>query len=240
LVEQHLQAAAEEGRRAAAEDLVTLLAHDLHTLLSPISLRLQALRRRFEAERRATDSDEIQRVLDGMARLQGLIVHLLDTARLERGMFDLEIQDCDLAALARETSMILSPTTTPIAVQADEPVPIRADPVQLHQAIENLLSKVLQHSPQAGSVSVTVESERQDTGGGARLVVRDQGPGIPQELLPRLSERYVKGAHSQGLGLGLYSAQRIVQAHKGSLTVESTSGKGAQFTMRLPLRADGT
>ena len=56
--------------------------------------------------------NEIQRVLDGMARLQGLIVHLLDTARLERGMFDLEIQDCDLAALARETSMILSPTTT--------------------------------------------------------------------------------------------------------------------------------
>jgi two-component system OmpR family sensor kinase len=66
--------------------------------------------------------------------------------------------------------------------------------------------------------------------------VKDQGPGIPPELMPRLFERFAKGPGSKGLGLGLYLVRSIAEAHGGSLTVQSEPGKGTLFVLALPIR----
>jgi signal transduction histidine kinase len=93
-------------------------------------------------------------------------------------------------------------------------------------------------------VSVDIEpkeetnSERTTTPEWATLIIQDHGPGIPRALLTRLFERYVKGQHSLGIGLGLYVSYRIVEAHGGTLTAESIPGQGARFTIRLPLLVD--
>lgn len=176
-----------------------------------------------------------------------LIRNLLDTARLERGLFTIEPQECDITALVSETAAFLSTQSTPIEVHAPAGIIVHADPDRLRQVIENLLGNAIQHSPPNASVQVSLEIERQLPDAAAqtdhvghnwvRLVIEDQGEGIPPELLPRLFERYVRGQESRGIGLGLYVAARIIQAHDGTLTVESSPGHGARFILRLPLIA---
>lgn len=247
LVEKLTTSAAEEGRRLAADELINVLAHDLRNLLSPINLRLQFLRRRFEQEQRTADAKEVQQIHSSVGRLMSLIRNLLDTARLERGLFTIEPQECDITALVSETAAFLSTQSTPIDVHAPAGIIVHADPDRLRQVIENLLGNAIQHSPPNASVQVSLEIERQLPDAAAqtdhvghnwvRLVIEDQGEGIPPELLPRLFERYVRGQESRGIGLGLYVAARIIQAHDGTLTVESSPGHGARFILRLPLIA---
>ena len=79
-----------------------------------------------------------------------------------------------------------------------------------------------------------VSTERRDGCTWGLLEVRDQGPGIPAELMPRVFDRFAAGPSSSGLGLGLYLARRIAVAHGGELTAESQPGKGAHFFLRLP------
>ena len=69
------------------------------------------------------------------------------------------------------------------------------------------------------------------------LTVADRGPGVPPEVLPRLFERFARGPDSRGLGLGLYIARRVAEAHGGALTVETAPGRGTRFRLALP--ADG-
>lgn len=262
LVEQLTAAAAEAGKRIAADELISVLAHDLRNLLSPISLRLQLLRRRFVQEQRLAEAGDIQQVLTSVARLNGLIRNLLDTARLEHGLFAIEPQECDLTALAHETAVLLTTPTTPIDVQAAANVIVQGDPERLRQMLENLLGNAIQHSPTGAHIALTVEVERQAESSTTRaprpargtrgshasqaaqaaqdwavLAIQDQGEGIPPELLPRLFNRYVRGEESHGVGLGLYVSSRIVEAHDGTLTAESEPGQGARFIVRLPLVA---
>ena len=96
------------------------------------------------------------------------------------------------------------------------------------------MSNGVQHSPEGVPVSVRIWTESLEGNRWVRLEVRDEGPGIPTDILPHIFERYVSSRRSTGLGLGLYLARRIAEAHGGELTVASEPGKGACFTLRLP------
>lgn len=102
-------------------------------------------------------------------------------------------------------------------------------------ALENLLVNARKHSPD--NVPVVVEMGERETPDGKRAVieVRDGGPGIPAELLPRLFDRFASGGNYKGLGLGLYISRGIAEAHGGTLTVDSKRGKGAALRLALPL-----
>ena len=138
-------------------------------------------------------------------------------------------------ALARETAQALSTPTCPINVRASTEVWAEADPDRLRQALENLMSNALKHSPDGAEVWVEVSSERREDGEWATVSVRDSGPGISDDLMPRLFTRFASGPGSTGLGLGLYLAQGIARAHGGALTAESEPGRGATFTLALPI-----
>jgi len=246
LVEQLTISAAEEARRLTADELITVLAHDLGNLVTPLSLRLQLVLRNIARKGSKSDSKEIEAILANVVRLQGLIMNLLDTARLDHGLFAIEPEVCDLTALVNTTATLLNTPQTPIDVRGDTHALVQADPARFRQVIENLLQNALQHTRPGALVSVSVDIEPKEetdlesstANEWARLIIQDHGPGIPPAVLPRLFERYVKGQHSLGVGLGLYVSYRIVEAHGGTLTAESVPGQGARFTIRLPLLAD--
>lgn len=262
LVERLTRSAAEQARRLAADELITLLAHDLGNLIAPISLRLQVLRRQAERKRRPRESSDLQAILAGVARLQGLIKNLLDTARLDQGLFTIEPETCDLTALVEAAVALRRTPSTPVHLDAEPHIVVQADPARLRQVIENLLENALLHAPPKTPVSISVEIERQareteesgesgeeaESGESAasnrpgqewaRVTVQNEGPGIPADLLPHLFERYARGQKSLGLGLGLYVSHQIARAHGGTLTADSTPGHGARFTLRLPLATD--
>ena len=236
LAEQLAREAATQARRVAADELIEILAHDLRTPLTPAAGYLELLRRRALAEGRERDVAYADQIALAHARLRRMIDALLDAGRLEQGLFALELRPVDLAALVRETVATLRTLEADLTVRGpDELVAEAVDPERLRQALENLVSNALAHAPAGTPVVVEVVEEARAEGSWAVLAVRDAGPGIAPELVPTLFERFARGRGSQGLGLGLYLARGIAEAHKGSLTVESKVGRGTTFQLSLPL-----
>ena len=163
LIERLTATVAEQARRLAADELITLLAHDLGNLLSPISLRLQLLHRQAERKGLARESRNLQSILAGVERLQGLIRNLLDTARIDHGLFTIEPETCDLTVLLEDTVALMRVPSNapPIHLQAEPHVLVQADPARLRQVTENLLENALLHTPPKTPVSVTLAIERQ-------------------------------------------------------------------------------
>jgi signal transduction histidine kinase len=239
LNDQRLRDASAQARRLAAEELITVLAHDLGNYLTPVLGRLYILRRRAEREHRPTDAQEVAAVEHGMQRLQRLMDDLLDVGRIEQGLFAIQRQPVNLADLARDSADGVRSPRFEIAVDAPDELVAEADLNRLRQALENLLSNARKHA--AGSrVVVAVGQEQRVDGTWAILKVQDQGPGIAPEVQQQLTERFVRGHGSRGLGLGLYLVRGIAEAHGGTLTVESRLGRGTTFQIALPMQQGDT
>jgi signal transduction histidine kinase len=238
LVEEATRGAAQRARQRAAEELVAVVAHDLRNHLAPLSTRIAVLELRAVNEGRERDVADVTRLRRGLERLERVIADLLAVERLERGLFTPKLERVDLAELARETAALMSTPSHPIDVEAAARAPVDADPRALRQILENLLHNAHTHSPEGRGMTVSIGNEPIDGGERTVLRVRDFGPGIAPELLPTLFERFTAGPSSSGLGLGLYLARGLAQAHGGTLTVEDPEGPGACFRLSLPLAAD--
>jgi signal transduction histidine kinase len=235
LTERIATEAREQGRRVAADELIETLAHDLGNVLVPVKSRIDMLRRRANREDRPRDLRDVEEAARSVDRVIALVADLLDSSRLEQGLFALERQPVNLSDLVQETCAALATDTVPIRVDAYVSVVLAGDGNRLRQALENLLSNAIKYSRPGTPVDVEVDVESDDTGHWAVVTVADQGPGIPAELLPRLFDRFARGPDSSGLGLGLYLASRIVSAHGGMLSADPGPLIGARFQMRLPL-----
>lgn len=272
LVEQNREQAREQGRRMVADELVTVVAHDLRNYLTPLKARVDLLHRRALRRKSQRDVRDAEVAVREIERLSRLITNLLDVSRIEQGLFALELRPVDLVALMQELADSLTVPLTPIQVrlpaQMDELVVI-ADGDRLRQALENLLANALRHAPPETPITLALDLRAApgDTEDGeetplspaatpdsweqcspgdtppndtrdhqwAVLTVADRGPGIPSDVLPRLFTRFAAGASSPGLGLGLYLAHEIARAHGGRLAVDSAPGKGARFSLILPV-----
>jgi two-component system, OmpR family, sensor kinase len=236
LSERLAQQAEEQGRRAAADELLAILAHDLRNHLTPISARLQFLERWAARERQQIAQRYVAEITRSFDRLGHLVSDLLDSTRLDQGLFTLQRRVIDLVGLTREVATVLSGTSNRIEVVACDPdVTAVVDPDRVRQTLENLLVNALKYSPDSAPVTVEVIREPRVDGAWGLVSVIDRGPGIPREIQDRLFERFASGPGSQGLGLGLYVARRVAEAHGGTLTVESATGRGARFTLALPV-----
>jgi two-component system sensor histidine kinase BaeS len=109
------------------------------------------------------------------------------------------------------------------------------DPVRIREVLSNLVANALRHTPGGGTVTIGGSA----SGDSVTLTVRDTGAGIDPALLPHVFDRFVKGAGSRGSGLGLSIARGLVEAHRGSISVDSPAGGGTTFRVELPLAAEG-
>ncbi len=234
LVERLTRQAAEDARRNAAEELMTVLAHDLRNLLAPIKGRVDLIQRRAVREGKEQDLRDALEASRSLDRINRLISDMMDAARLDQGLFSIYPQLTDLVGVVQATVEGLRSPDKRIRLEAPAELHASLDPERFRQALENLLSNATQHSPEGTEVLVQVETVTENDCERALVSVTDQGSGILPERQAKLFDRFVTGNGSSGLGLGLYLANGIVGAHGGKLTVDSVPGR-TRFTISLPL-----
>lgn len=227
--------AGDRTRRAAAEELVTVLAHDLRNLLNPLGARLALILERAKADDRGRDVSDCERCLTNVEHLGALMSDLLDVARIEQGLMSLSCRPFDLVLLVRECAgAIARPDVEVIVASYTEPLSIVADRGRLSQALENVLSNAVKHSPRGAPVHVELQKTLHEGQPAVRITVIDRGPGIPSDVLPRIFERYVRAGAAAGLGLGLYLARATLAAHGGTIEVTSADARGTRCEIVMP------
>lgn len=229
LRDRAMRAATDEGRRLAAEELVTVLAHDLGNYLTPLRGRLEQNLRDAIRDGRDTHRQRLEASLQSVDSITQLTADLLDVSRIEEGILRLRPSVIGVRDLVGEVARALGADHVRIAVEVPEDLSVRADQRRLRQVLANLIGNAVKHSPADGTVSI--EARRLD--GEVEIRVSDEGPGVPSDIMPRVFTRYARGPRSTGLGIGLYLAERIASAHGGRLTLDSTPS-GATFALRLP------
>jgi two-component system phosphate regulon sensor histidine kinase PhoR len=174
-------------------------------------------------------------------RLHAIIEDLLNLSRIEREAErgEVPLEPASLGGIVEEAleacDGILQAKEIQVELDCARELQVRANPSLLVQAIVNLVDNAAKYSEAGSRVSVTCR----ETGRGMAVAVRDSGPGIPREHLPRLFERFYRvdkgrSRNLGGTGLGLAIVKHIVQAHRGEITVESEPGSGSTFTILLP------
>ena len=235
LVKRMRQEAVEQGRRLAAEELLTIMAHDLRNYLTPLRGRLELIEQRAHREGREQDMHDVIAASKTFHLLERVISDLLDVARLNQGIFTIHPQRMDLVQLVYEVVPAFSGPETPISIYAPHEAMLSGDPDRLRQVLENLLANAIKYAPKHTLITVQVGKERRMDGPWILLTVGNEGPGISPELSAQFLRPFTAGMTSTGLGLGLYLANRIAEAHYGTLTVDSPPGQGVHVTLGLPV-----
>ena len=239
---ERLHAQEEQLRLAHAEEAVRLrdeflsiAAHELRTPLSALQLQLQGLLERpegIESRIRA----KLERACRSGDRMVTLVDALLDVSRITTGSFNLNPSRFDLAVAVKDVVERFREH----AVRAGSTVTVRAEPglegrwdrLRIEQVVTNLLTNALKYA--AGTpVEIDLSGTEQDV----IISVADEGPGIPESEKERIFLRFERAAPMRnfgGLGLGLYVARQITEAHGGEISLASDRPRGAQFLIRLP------
>ncbi|MEW5771316.1 MAG: ATP-binding protein [Pseudomonadota bacterium] len=205
-------------------------AHELRTPLAALQVQAQVARMAGDA---ATREHALGQVLAGVGRATRLVEQLLRLARLDPLSGVPEARPCEAAALLRQAAEALRPQAEAkgiaVAIAADDALAVRGDPDLLGLALRNLLENAVRYLPEGGRV--TLGAERAESG--IRLWVRDDGAGVAEEELARLTERFYRGrdVQAEGTGLGLAIVQRVAQLHGAGLKLENLPGGGFQATL---------
>lgn len=215
-------------------------SHELRTPLAAIQGYAELTRQDSSALPPTTEY-ALARIESEARRMALLVDELLLLSRLGEGQ-DLQSEDVDLAELANNAvndATVAAQTHHWVKDLPDQPVWVRGDHARLHQLVSNLLGNARVHTPPGVTVTTGITCHRDGPEQPfVELTVTDDGPGIDEDLLPILFERFVRADKSRsdgsGHGLGLPIVSSIVKAHHGSVTVESTDQKTV-FRVRLPL-----
>jgi signal transduction histidine kinase len=220
-------------------ELLSSVIHDLKNPLGVIQPLAEMLLAGECGPLTAQQADFIRRIHASVRRVITLSLNLIDGTRIESGRLMLQrsaarIVDVvdEAVALARSASDLKG---IDLRVEAEPALPtLDVDVIQIERVIANLLDNAIKYTSPGGSVRVSIARIGRDV----VLAVSDNGPGIPPEELPRLWDKYRRQAASGrvgGSGLGLFIVKAIVEAHGGTVAIESRVGEGTTLTVRLPL-----
>lgn len=223
----------------ARDDFLSIASHELRSPLSSLQLLIEALMR-APGDSASRGTDKLGLAARQVEKLSRLISELMDVSRISAGRLHLELEDdVDLGALVRDVVTRFREDAKKagctVSLEADETAIGRWDRLRMEQVATNLLTNALKYGS-GKPVHVGIKRE----GDSVHLEVRDGGMGIAPEDAERIFERYERTSSAKkhsGLGLGLYILRQIVDAHGGTVRVESEPGKGSTFTVDLPLEA---
>lgn len=223
----------------AKSDFVSTVSHELRTPLTSIKAYTATLLREDVTFSPDTQSEFLHIIEEEADRLTRLIADLLDVSRIESGKFELKTREFDFINLVRivvdkvlsQTDIHEVHTATP-----DNLTPMVADPDKIEQVLMNLLGNAVKYSPRGGTIDIEVKEYSNKI----ECSVKDAGVGIPKEHLVRVFEKFsrVDNRATRGIGgtgLGLYITKSIVEAHGGTIWVESSPSQGSKFHFTLPL-----
>jgi two-component system CheB/CheR fusion protein len=229
-------------------EFLAILAHELRNPLAPLRNAAQILRLSpADADVSAKARELIERQVKHMSRLVG---DLLDAARAQHGLIQLQRQVMDLRSVLEHAIDMMRPQfdarhQTLHAHLPETPVVVDGDAARLEQVIGNILNNANKYTNENGRIEVTLELSRQNTEQPEAVIrIRDNGEGIEAELLPQLFDLFTQAdrslAHSQGgLGIGLSLVRTLLDLHGGDIAAHSEGhGRGSEFVIRLPLLKD--
>jgi PAS domain S-box-containing protein len=228
----------EEQRRK--DEFITMLADELRNPLAPIQNALQQLP--SASALASSGQRQAREVVDReMRQLARLVQDLHDVARIGRGTIELRRDRVQLGAAinaaVESCRMLMERSRHQMTVSMPvEPIHVDADLARLAQVFSNLIANAVKYTELGGQIWITADRE----GDEAVVRVRDNGPGIPADMLETIFEPFTRSDQTSGqglggLGIGLTLARRLVQMHGGSLVALSEgAGKGAEFVARLP------
>jgi two-component system, OmpR family, sensor kinase len=234
LAEHSRKIETEQARRKGADEVITVLAHDLRNHLQPLIGRLQMMRLNIENGMPVALSN-VGSALASAQRLARLTEDLLDMKRLDEGLFSLRLAPVDLAVLCRETAESLGTGTVPVQASGEQSLVAVVDEERIRQTVENLVSNAIKYSPPGKAVQLRVSADIGQHTSSAVVEVLDSGPGISREVAATLFDRFSFSSDSKGLGLGLYLAHEIARVHSGELGVYTRPAGGTRFKLTLPL-----
>ncbi len=222
-------------------DLVATVAHELRSPLTGVKGFVQALLQRWD---RLTDEQKLlmlNTVYADADRLSRLIVELLDVARLDTGRLSIYPRPCDaevlvaqvIASVAAGTSRVLVTDFPEKGVHLPE---VSADPDKLLQVVTNLVENAVRHGE--GTVTVRLLPHDGPGAGFVRLVVDDEGDGIPAPVRERVFTKFWTDGRGGGSGLGMYLVHGLVRAHGGLVEVTDAPGGGARIVVDWPAAGD--
>jgi len=239
------RARAEQALHAAdrnKDEFLAMLAHELRNPLAPIQNALQLMRMKPSEPQSLWAQEVIERQLASLTRL---VDDLLDVSRITRGKITLTREPVELATLITRAVETIQPLMQErdhqlILQVPSESLRVSGDPTRLTQAVGNVLGNAAKYTDRGGRIELFCSRQGADV----EIRVRDNGIGIPAELLPRIFDLFTQldrrsDYSSSGLGIGLALVRRLVEMHGGSITAQSAgAGAGSEFVLRLPLLAD--
>ena len=234
------------ARDDASRRFVADMSHELRTPLTAITAVTEILEEELEAESGSVDpmiEPAVRLVVSETRRLNDLVENLMEVTRFDAGTARLVLDDVDIAD--QITACIDARAwLDAVELDAERGIHARLDPRRLDVILANLIGNALKHGGSPVRVSVRIDqkdgaADAADAGDGVLVIaVRDHGPGIPEDVLPHVFDRFYKASasrpRSEGSGLGLSIATENARIHGGSITAANSPEGGAVFTLRLP------
>jgi signal transduction histidine kinase len=220
-------------------DLLSGVSHDLKNPLGVIESLADLLLDGSAGDLNAQQADLTRRIRASTRQVITLSQNLIDAERIEAGRLVVMPRRAALAKVV-DSALVVARSASAIkgvALQAEvdpDLPPLVLDTVQIERVVANLLGNAIKFTPAGGRVRLRARLQRNVV----QIAVADDGPGIPPEELPRLSERHFRGVRSHGVdgaGLGLFIVRALVEAHGGTLSVASAMGEGTTVTVALPV-----
>lgn len=233
----------QESRRAVRErdDMLAIVSHDLRNPVNAIVMLTGAVLAREAADDDAAPlmaRDEVESIRAAARQADGLIQDLQDVSRISTGRLRVERRRTALGELLKEAADLFEPVMVDAALRfvrdVDASLPtVLADTHRLQQVLSNLLGNAVRFTPHGGEIVISARVIDDMV----RIGVKDTGPGVAPDDVPRLFERYWQAPRllRAGSGLGLYIAKGIVEAHGGEIGVESEIGAGSEFWFTIPV-----
>ena len=228
---------------ALRDEFLSVASHELKTPLTSLKLQLQMLSREVRpAENILPNVARLAKSLSvstkQVDRITALVENLLDVTRIQAGKLGIKPEESDLSEALEDSldrfGSLFSDAGCALKIMIEKNIIGSFDKSRIEQVFVNLLSNAIKYAPgEMLEISLTRKSEQ------AIFSVKDHGPGISQDKQTAIFERFARATNSRdisGLGLGLFISKEIVEAHRGSIRVESELGHGARFIVELPLK----